>query len=1009
MPPSFTNVDTSTLGVRRDGGATDGAWMPTTESIFGDSEVELRVVRDSIKARLFPGLASSSSASGTPGRGGDALTVPRVGRFAVLRQLGRGGMGVVFLAYDEELDRKVAIKVLRRSRDPARSRARLTREAQALARLSHPNVVQIHEIGEHEGRVFIAMEYVRGQTLRRWLEAEARPWREILAVLLQAGRGLEAAHAAGLVHRDFKPDNVLVGEDGRVRVVDFGLVRADLHATSDEETEPESLLESSLSASGGRPLEQPLTRTGTVLGTPIYMSLEQHLGEGADALGDQYSFCATAWEALHGERPFAHGSHAELLAAIRGKDLRAPPKGSAVPRSLRLALERGLEPHREDRFASMNELLAALEAEVAPRRRSGWTLLGVGVLAAALASLVAVAWARDRAEAKLCELGPELLEGTWDEAARAQVQDSFAATQLSYADEAQARVRGRLDAWAQQWITARRELCEAGRLEDGAESRLLERRGACLAEQRGVVAGMVAVLREADARVVQHSSELLGRVPDPAACARVEVLEGRTSVPEDPEARAAIVAGHEKLAQARALQAAGRLDEAEALAQRVLDEAQSEEISRSARVQLGFIEFERAQRSEAVTQLRALAADAELAGDLVEAAEVRVDLAIMAAGRLAGPEPERWLNDDARVALGRLRSNQERRAMEIELAAARVAWHGGELERARKVFAEVVAAADARGHAGLAADAALDLAAVLDDLGEYERAAAAYADASKRARAHFGDGHPKVALVEFNLALHALTVGEVERAGRLLDRVEPEIVAGYGGGSLDCARVEVAKAKLAALHGRWDEALALLEPALDIHVAELGPSHEETGRLFDMLGTLRYFSGDLDGALGAYERALRVLERRLPPGHESLVVLHANLGDALLALGRHARARRAFDESLAQLELELGLDNPLACVALAGRGEIALLEGRPEEAIRNLEAALVLLEGQGGDSAERAETQAVLARALAAAGREPERVEGLASEARATFVELELDAQLRALDEWRKASAESNH
>jgi tRNA A-37 threonylcarbamoyl transferase component Bud32 len=285
-----------------------------------------------------------------------------LGRYVVLDRLGGGGMGVVYTAYDPELDRKVAVKLLRPEpgADDSEGRARLQREAQAMARLQHPNVIAVHDVGTFEWQVFIAMEFVDGVTLRRW--RDGRAWREVLARYLDAGRGLAAAHAAGLVHRDFKPDNVLVGHDGRVRVLDFGLARA---------TEPMSPSLSSDAidlattlVSSDRALETPLTRTGAFIGTPAYMAPEQLLRSGAsDARTDQFGFCIALYEAIYGERPFAAATVEALAFEVAQGNVRAAPPSSQVPAWLRAALLRGLSVRPDERFPSMDALLDTLSHE----------------------------------------------------------------------------------------------------------------------------------------------------------------------------------------------------------------------------------------------------------------------------------------------------------------------------------------------------------------------------------------------------------------------------------------------------------------------------------------------------------------------------------------------------------------------------------------------------------------------------------------------------------------------
>jgi serine/threonine protein kinase len=234
----------------------------------------------------------------------------RLGRYVIIDLLGSGGMGVVYTAYDPDLDRRVALKLLRPDRGPSwgeTGRLRLLREAQAIARLSHPNVIAVYDAGSFGDQVFVAMEFIEGGTLRQWLE-ERPPWREVLDRFLLAGRGLAAAHAAGLVHRDFKPDNVLLSRDGRVRVMDFGLARPI--------GEPSRMEEWRAPAGSGGNLASPLTQWGEALGTPGYMAPEQLRGEASDARSDQFSFCVSLYEALYGERPFLGDSPREIVDAV---------------------------------------------------------------------------------------------------------------------------------------------------------------------------------------------------------------------------------------------------------------------------------------------------------------------------------------------------------------------------------------------------------------------------------------------------------------------------------------------------------------------------------------------------------------------------------------------------------------------------------------------------------------------------------------------------------------------
>lgn len=305
----------------------------------------------------------------------------KVGRFVVVAELGSGGMGAVFAAHDPELDRQVALKVMRNAAGEEEDRVRMLREGQAMARVTHPNVITVYEVGTADGIVFLAQELLDGGTLGTWLE-KPHTQDEIVEKLVAAGRGLAAAHAAGLVHRDFKPDNVLLGKDGRVRVADFGLARATaMHADGLATT----------NRGGGPPRVDdvtrtpmsPLTRTGAVMGTPMFMAPEQHRGERADARSDQFGFCVALYHALYKDWPFPGKTEPALADAVIEGRMNPEPKGASVPARLRKVLLRGLSTDPARRYPSMEALLAELAP--APVRRGRWPLaVGASVLLAGL-------------------------------------------------------------------------------------------------------------------------------------------------------------------------------------------------------------------------------------------------------------------------------------------------------------------------------------------------------------------------------------------------------------------------------------------------------------------------------------------------------------------------------------------------------------------------------------------------------------------------------------------------
>jgi len=331
-------------------------------------EIELERLRTSLERKLFRSAAPSR---------------PTLGRFEILEKLGRGGMGTVYAARDPDLCRLVALKVLRHDLQDGRSAHRIMREARALARLRHPNVVEVYDVGDTvSGELFIAMEYIRGPTLRQWLMARERSRREIVEQFAAVGRGLAAAHAAGVIHRDFKPENVIIGKDGRPRVLDFGLAAGPAGESSTQDssgawpcprTEPEGLIDAVISTSAS---------DDSLVGTPAYMAPEQLEGGRADARSDQYAFCVALHEALLGERPFEARSIQELRRRVYATNRPRIPR-FRLPRNLAKVLVRGLSRDPEQRFTTLSDLVLALEDALRPR--------SVGTLVSGAAACMAVA------------------------------------------------------------------------------------------------------------------------------------------------------------------------------------------------------------------------------------------------------------------------------------------------------------------------------------------------------------------------------------------------------------------------------------------------------------------------------------------------------------------------------------------------------------------------------------------------------------------------------------------
>jgi predicted Ser/Thr protein kinase len=445
----------------------------------------------------------------------------RLGRFRLFDRLGAGGMGTVYAAYDEQLDRKIAIKLIHPRRQDPDLRARTLREARALARLSHPNVVHVYDVGEIDEQLFIAMEFLAGPTLRAWMDAEARPWREALAVFCQAGEGLAAAHASGMIHRDFKPHNAMFGAEGRVRVLDFGLARFDAVAGN-----------SDASSSSPAQTEIALTMTGAVMGTPAYMAPEQIGGRDVSALSDQFGFCVALYEALYGVRPFAGRTFAELCEALTKGVISPRPRDTEVPRWVHAVLLRGLALEPDQRHPSMSELLAALHRDPSRVRRRRLSL-GLVSMIVVTGSVLAWRYAAEPA-AERCLDARETIAVVWNEERALELREHLLAEHGERALEVMAIVKPGLDRYADDWAQMRNEACQTHA--SGHQSdHVFDRRTACLDSAfRSLVLFLQSVERADSGELDQILEDKLTALPRTSHCADTEaLLEGPSDEVED--------------------------------------------------------------------------------------------------------------------------------------------------------------------------------------------------------------------------------------------------------------------------------------------------------------------------------------------------------------------------------------------------------------------------------------------------------------------------------------------
>lgn len=485
----------------------------------------------------------------------------RIGRFVIRGRIADGGMGVVYEAKDPQLGRNVALKVLHpRQHGDDRARQRLIAEAQALARLDHPAVVKVHDVVTHEGQVVIVMELVAGMTLAAWERARPRTWREIVDVYARAGDGLAAAHGVGVVHRDFKPANVVVGDDARVRVLDFGLARF-AGAGADE---PALATGSPGEPSGTAP---DLTATGDVVGTLGFTAPEQLAGEAVTAAADQFSFCVALHRAIEGQPPFTGSDVPQLQASIHAATIAIARDDRRVPRWLRALIARGLREPPTARFPSMAALLAELRR---PRGLRRWRTPFAAL--AAVAVLAGVTLAARRPQADLlagCDRGAADLEGVWNTAVRTSI-----AAALDRTRNLRDRVLGELDTYSDRWRTMSSAACIDHRRGFQSDD-LLDRRMICLRRRLGDVQAAVRELGRLGAGAADHAIDLVAKLPSIEPCGDAERLRVDQPPPATPEMRAQVDQVRDQLSAATALDHAGRSADARATVAAALVQARA--------------------------------------------------------------------------------------------------------------------------------------------------------------------------------------------------------------------------------------------------------------------------------------------------------------------------------------------------------------------------------------------------------------------------------------------------
>jgi tetratricopeptide (TPR) repeat protein/predicted Ser/Thr protein kinase len=820
---------------------------------------------------------------------GEAEAPVEVGRYRVLEKIGAGGLGVVYLAHDPELDRQVALKLLQP--EPGGSSAsgvgqdRLLREAQAMAQLSHPNVMTVFEVGRHGAdEVFIAMEFVDGQTLGDWVRAKAPSRDDILRAFCDAGAGLAAAHAAGMIHRDFKPANVLVGRDGRVRVLDFGL------AKSMRQVDP---VTTNLSDSEARAIDVKLTSTGMFMGTPAYMSPEQHSGAPVDARSDQFAFCLALWESLFGARPYT-GTTVDALAAEKRRGPPSAPDASGadakVPAWIVEVLRRGLSPDQGDRFGSMPELLEHLDSPATDPRVPVRRRIRLAAASATVLLALGGAWFLGRGPQTECERVEQQLASAWDSASRQQLAQRFGRSGRPEAERTWSAVESQLDAYARDWVERRTANCAR---EDASEA-FAER--LCLDQRLRDFMGLRDLLLQGEDDFVDNARAAISTLAPPSSCQG----GGRHLTGDSGAGGVQAIADVESmLTAASALLAAGRLDasmQAAVEARKAAGEISYTHGVVQARYVEGSAQADQGHVDEAVAALEAALLGAEGVADDRLAVQVLLANARVV-GVVAGRSGEAMhFLPMAEAKLSRLGKPSDLQA-QFQVVRGELLLSAGKLNESAAAFDEaLVVLGEARRPLELAN--ALTAYSRLEVQREKPKRAIELAtQATKMADTEYGSKHPITAVYRSNLGV-----------------------------ALQAA-------------GRTAEAAQITASALEVTREAFGERHPNVVNLSSNLAAMRVGLGDIEGALEAHRAALKAARESYGEEHPSLAVLQHNLGDTLRRLGQLDEALEHETAAVRRVERYLGPDHPWLATMQLGVARVQVSLGACSEALRALDRA----------------------------------------------------------------------
>jgi tetratricopeptide (TPR) repeat protein/predicted Ser/Thr protein kinase len=927
-----------------------------------------------------------------------------IGRFVVLDRLGLGGMGVVYSAFDPELDRKVALKLVLAGQPSTggSSRARLLREAQSMAQVSHPNVAAIYDVGTTDDGIYIAMEYIDGFTLTDWLAVTRRGWQEIVEVFVAAARGIEAAHAAGLIHRDLKPDNLMIGRDGRVRVLDFGLARANTGPRSSESNEALPAT-SSGSWSPASSLELHLTAPGHVMGTPMYMAPEQHAGKPVDARCDVYSFCVALWEAVYRQRPFGGRSIAEIATNVLSGRI-VEPAGVKIPGWLRATLLRGLAADPDKRIPDMRTLIAELSQD---RSRRARRIVVAGAVVAAVAGGVVVTRYVVGVAAP-CDDAKAVLAGVWDAERRDEIEAAFDAENKSYVDATWTNVERSLDGYANAIVAMRTEACEATRIHGTQSDELLGRRMACLDRRVRRLGALTSTLANGGAETVQRAVEATDGLPDLAPCADAERLMQGVAPPEDAATRELVEEIRGELEETKSFAVAGHIADLAERSADILARARATEYApliAEALLARGNYDVNLGQNDAALEHLGDALELAEAHGHDPVIAEASIVL-VLAEGR------GRSRFDVADVYARRAGAVLDRMGGEPRLRMLLLS-HVGMIENIRGRYAESLVALEAalaiaeelgKGSSPSVLPILNSMSVALLENDRPQDADAVVQRALTIIETQVGLSHPNAGVVFANQARMRDREHEYEEAVALWQRSREVFIASLGPDHPNVGAVSNGEGLALVALGRDADAAVAFDRAQEIVSRASGKDHLNVAGALVNLGAAQTRLGRPELAIATLRRALEIKTARLGVDHEDVAYVSDLLGDALLASGDTALARASYERSLEVMQKLGGADDPRTAYPRTGLGQVARAVGDLELARSHLEKALAV---QAADvpKMQRGDTRFELAQALADS--DPKRARQLAAEAIVAYREAGARGRVRlaAAQAWLDAHA----